>query len=379
MRSAPEQTVLEGGHAFKGTAVVPCTADTSTTGLETSVDLFCGSGAVSAALRRSGFNVLTAVDNDPVACRTYRLNHPEVDLLEADIRSVDPDDVLERHPAAADLGLLVVCAPCQPFSSQNRKRGEDERAALLLETARFTAALAPHCILLENVPGLANSTNISVLSSLGERLRSLGYLLSRPRKIDAATLGVPQRRVRCVMVASRSTEALALFEGTEFPTSRRTVRDAIGDLSELRSGQRDAQDALHYARTHQPIVLERLAAIPRDGGSRSELPPHLALRCHHGRARRSFSDVYGRMRWDAAAPTLTTGCTDVTRGRFAHPEQDRAITLREAALLQTFPRDYVFAGNRRQIATQIGNAVPVAMVEALLPALRDAIRMARTG
>ncbi len=346
-------------------------ADSPCTDSERAVDLFCGSGAVTAGLSRAGFRVVAAVDNDPVACRTYRLNHPSVDLVEDDIRNIDPERILGRHPESLGLELLVVCAPCQPFSSQNRNKAHDPRATLLLDSVKFAAVLKPRCILFENVPGLANASNLHVLSSLQDRLAALGYILGRPRKIDAADVGVPQRRLRCVMIASQSAVVLKLFEEAVLPNRRRTVREAIGHLPALTNGEGDPADKLHHARTHRPVALARLASIPKDGGSRFDLPKQLVLTCHRGH--KGFPDVYGRMRWDDVAPTLTTGCDDVTRGRFAHPEQNRAITLREAALLQTFPPSYRFDGNRRQIARQIGNAVPVAMVEGLVPVLRCAL------
>lgn len=338
----------------------------------TAIDLFCGSGAVTAALSRQGFRVIASIDNDPVACRTYRMNHPAVDLIENNICAVDPAAIIGRHPDALGVDLLALCAPCQPFSSQNRKRALDQRANLLLEAARFADVLRPGCIMIENVPGLATPANLHILEELARRLGRAGYILGSPRKIDAAVLGVPQRRIRCVMIACSTEDALRVFEDFKLRDRRRTVREAIGHLPRLSSGEYDPRDQLHRARNHQGVALKRLRAIPKDGGSRTVLPKHLRLQCH--RDNHSFSDVYGRMRWDDVAPTLTTGCDDVTRGRFAHPEQDRAITLREAALLQTFPRKYRFAGNRCDIARQIGNAVPVAMIEALVPALLGALK-----
>jgi len=340
----------------------------------TAVDLFCGSGAVTTALKRKGFRVLVSLDNDPVACRTYSLNHPDVRLIEQDIVAVDPHTIADSYEAFG-VDLLVICAPCQPFSSQNRKRKNDARAQLLIHAVAFAEALQPRCILIENVPGLATQSNAPILKNLESRLRLAGYRLSIPRRIDAADVGVPQRRIRCVMLASRDDRAVRYFEKYKFRRRRRTVREAIGGLLQISSGDRHPADRLHSARAHQAIALERLRAIPKDGGSRSELPDHLRLRCH--RDNHSYSDVYGRMRWDDVAPTLTTGCDDLTRGRFAHPEQDRAITLREAALLQTFPKRYRFTGNRRQVARQIGNAVPVAMVEGLVPVIKKAISYSR--
>jgi DNA (cytosine-5)-methyltransferase 1 len=174
------------------------------------------------------------------------------------------------------------------------------------------------------------------------------------------------------MIAALDGTCVEQFDAAKFPLANTTVRQAIGDLPALQAGERSVSDPLHFARDHQPIVLERLRHIQQDGGSRADLPSHLQLRCHKDRVS-SFSDVYGRMKWDGVAPTLTTGCTDVTRGRFAHPQQDRAITLREAALLQTFPDNYRFHGNASEIARQIGNAVPVKMVEAILPTLKTLI------
>lgn len=337
------------------------------------MDLFCGSGAVSEALRRHGYRVLVALDNDPVACRTYKLNHYRTRLICDDITRVDPN----KHPKFRGIkavDLVVACAPCQPFSSQNRHRKDDSRAALLLQSVKFVARLQPEILLFENVSGLASPENQYLLDKLRTELNGVGYLLGNPRRIDAADLGVPQRRVRCVMIAAKSNRALTMFEAADLPGSTTSVREAIGHLPPLRSGQRSDGDPLHFARKHQQLVLQRLRHIPPDGGSRADLPAHLELECHRNRPKGSFSDVYGRMRWDGVASTLTTGCSDLTRGRFVHPEQDRAITLREAALLQTFPHEYRFHGNSGQIARQIGNAVPVRMVEAMIPALEVILR-----
>lgn len=333
---------------------------------------------MTAALRSQGYRVLVAVDNDPVACKTYKLNHYRTRVVCDDITKVDPG----AHPKFVGIGkvdLLIVCAPCQPFSSQNRAHKDalkgDDRASLLLQAVKFAKALKPGVVFFENVSGLAAPYNKVLLDQLKSELAVAGYSLSEPRRIDAADLGVPQRRVRCVMVAARSEAALKQFEKAALAPARMTVREAIGHLPPLQSGEQFAPDALHFARTHQDIVLERLQHISKDGGSRSDLPERLELACHKGRTK-SFSDVYGRMRWDDVAPTLTTGCTDVTRGRYAHPEQDRAITLREAALLQTFPPEYRFHGNAAQVARQIGNAVPVRMLEALMPVIKTMIRSA---
>ena len=144
----------------------------------------------------------------------------------------------------------------------------------------------------------------------------------------------------------------------------------------MRNGEASPDDAMHFARKHQPIALERMAHIPQDGGDRFALPEELELPCHRGN--RGFPDVYGRMWWGRVAPTLTTGCTDITRGRFMHPRDDRAISLREAARLQTFPDQYVFLGKPQAVARQIGNAVPVRLVVALTPGIMQAVDLQRS-
>ncbi|CAN7279710.1 DNA cytosine methyltransferase [Pseudomonas umsongensis] len=330
------------------------------------VDLFSGSGAVTTGLKQEGFEVVAAIDSDQVACKTYSLNHPEVKLLTEDITKSNPMDVHAVLDGRV-LDLLVVCAPCQPFSSQNRKRAEsDPRVELIFECVKFAKLLNPTVIFFENVPGIVNA---GLLDLLEGQLKKFGYKLSAPLKIDAATLGVPQRRERCILIASKSNGVVESFGLALRPVKPKTVRDAIGFLPSLCSGE-ESLDPLHKARKHHSITLERLKHIPKDGGSRSSLPTHLQLSCHKNK-KNDFPDVYGRMRWSDVAPTLTTGCTDLTRGRFVHPEDDRALSLREASLLQTFPRDYIFYGNSGQVARQIGNAVPVEMARHLAAHLKD--------
>lgn len=342
----------------------------------TAVDLYCGCGSVTEGLKRRNFRVVAAIDNSSVACETYRINHPTVNLYETDIRFCDPFKIKHNDLGAESLDLMVVCAPCQPFSSQNRKQLQsDTRRDLILEAIRFAKVLEPKIIFFENVAGLMSEKNREILSSLKQGLRKIGYELTAERQIDSADYGVPQRRVRCIMMAHR----VSISSSPQFPapttpkTSRVTVRDAIGHLPRLKSNQADTEDPLHYARNHQQIALERLKHIPKDGGDRFSLPAHLELACHKNS--KAYPDVYGRLSWDEVAATLTTGCTDITRGRFAHPVDDRAITLREASLLQSFPRWYKFSGNASEISMQIGNAVPSKVIESFAPSIRRAIRV----
>ncbi|MBS0418777.1 MAG: DNA cytosine methyltransferase [Proteobacteria bacterium] len=342
----------------------------------TAVDLYSGSGSVTAALKKNHFRVVAAVDNDKVACATFRANHPGTRMIEEDIRKVSPAEIRRRDLAGKNLDLLIVCAPCQPFSSQNRKRGPDDRARLILEAIRFIKGLKPRLVFFENVPGLVSARNANLIDELRRRI-GREYVFGDPHRVDAADFQVPQRRVRCIMLAARKSSPPALPAPTSPADKRITVRDAIGKLHPLRSGQTDRKDALHAARRHQAIALRRLAAVPKNGGSRSALPQSLKLECHSGVENSKFSDVYGRMSWNDVAPTLTTGCTDITRGRFAHPTANRAITLREASLLQTFPPKYRFVGSASDIQMQIGNAVPFKLIDAFAPVFRTAIRDSR--
>ncbi|MFV0930289.1 DNA cytosine methyltransferase [Pseudomonas jessenii] len=323
------------------------------------IDFFSGSGSVSAALKKAGFRVAAALDIDPNAAVTYQLNHPEVKFFNEDIRHVNPQILLNELDGKC-LELMAICAPCQPFSSQNRKRDKrDSRIPLLLEALPFIEAMRPKYIWVENVPGLGSSKTIV---SLQKRIKSLGYSFNEPARIDAANLGVPQRRIRFVFFAALDVGGCEAFETvSNLKLDGKDVRFAFNGLKNLSANDGSSADPLHTARKHSDLTLKRLSAIPVDGGSRSSLPPELQLACHKKLSDNSFPDVYGRMRWSSPAPTLTSGCTDVTRGRFAHPEENRAITLREAARLQTFPDDYQFHGNKSQIALQIGNAVPMDM------------------
>jgi DNA (cytosine-5)-methyltransferase 1 len=220
-------------------------------------------------------------------------------------------------------------------------------------------ALRPRHIAFENVPGLVESRWRSYFEAFREELDELGYIITW-RIVDAAEYGVPQRRRRVLVIGSRVT-APSLPEPTHAEKAGDgrarfvTVRDAISHLRPIAPGETDPSDPFHSARRHSELTLRRLACIP-EGGGRADLPDELVLECH--RNHNGHNDVYGRMWWDRVATTLTSGCTNVTKGRFCHPEQDRALTLREAMLLQTFPADARLSGFLDPMALQVGNAVP---------------------
>ncbi|HWR31037.1 MAG TPA: DNA cytosine methyltransferase [Negativicutes bacterium] len=338
--------------------------------MKTAIDLFCGSGAVTWGLKDAGFNVIGAIDFDSTACATYRLNHPEVHLVEQDIKKVTPT-IFSQTLDDVHVDLLVVCAPCQPFSNRNRKKStDDDRLLLVLESLRFIEFLNPTILFFENVPNIGKS---SAFYELEQRLIKLGYYVNPPQCVDAAELGVPQRRKRMILVGAKRNTLLQSVQDIK-PYKKQTVFDAISDLPSPQICT-PADDALHFARRHSALNIRRLQHIPHDGGCRESLPEDLQLSCHKKLAVKtnSFPDTYGRMKWDDVAPTLTTGCTDITKGRYAHPVQDRAITLREAARLQTFPDNYMFEGNSAQIANQIGNAVPPRMMARIAESLFKAL------
>jgi DNA (cytosine-5)-methyltransferase 1 len=334
----------------------------------TAIDLFCGAGGLSLGLRQAGFDVLGAVEISELAARTYRLNHRSTTLWQQNIRSLSPQTVMTTLGLeAGDLDLLAACPPCQGFSSMRTLRRttsvDDKRNSLVAQFGRYAEALRPKALMLENVPALASDPR---LERLLRRLRSMGYQITSG-VLDAADYGVPQRRRRFVMIA-------LLGHSVSFATPKartRTVRDAIGALPPPRI----STDPLHtHGEKRSPVVQRRIAAIPLDGGSLSDAGDEHTLDCR--RRLTGFTDVYGRMAWDRPAPTITGGCVNPSKGRFLHPWHDRAITLREAALLQTFPKSYRFPldGGKFPIADLIGNALPPKFVAAHARQLARALR-----
>lgn len=306
---------------------------------------------MSQGLIEAGFEVVAAVEMDAYAAKTYRLNHPNTKLFETDIRKLDVEQI-KKVLAGRRLDLLAGCPPCQGFSSIRRLNRpepvEDERNNLLMEFLRFVEALKPLAIMMENVPGLQD---FDLFGEMVRRLENLGY---HPKYdvLDVANFDVPQRRKRLVLVGSVFGGLDVLRLDKEPPT----VWHAIGNLESVS----ETRDPVHriYPR-HSPQVLERIRKIPKDGGSRSALPEEEQLACHR-KKNVGFHDVYGRLSWNDVSSTITGGCLNPSKGRFLHPVEDRCITAREAALLQTFRRDYKFPTDipRYAIALQIGNALP---------------------
>lgn len=331
------------------------------------IDLFCGCGGLTQGLKDAGFNVLVGVELSAAAATVYRANHPEVHLFEQDIRTLDTSDILAACNGEV-VHLVAGCPPCQGFSSirrYNRKHAvDDPRNDLTQEFLRCVTELKPYVFIFENVPAIEF---YPPFSDILRSLRNLGYDLDC-RVVNVANYGVPQRRKRYVMLGSR-VGRIGIPEGND---SVVTVKDVIGHLE----SPEQSQDSTHkMVAHHTPRILDMIRLIPHNGGSRTDLPAGYTLPCHK-KARVGFKDVYGRLKWTEVSSTITGGCLNPSKGRFLHPEQDRAITAREAALLQTFPPTYLFPDSisKTEIAMMIGNALPPRFAFSQIEHIRGELR-----
>lgn len=327
------------------------------------VDFFSGCGGTSLGFRMAGMRVLAGVDNDPSSGTTFQKNFPEASFFCKDIRLMRPSEISETIASATGSPLVFsACAPCQPFSKQRRQEKiDDDRIPLLVEFYKFVESFLPACIFIENVPGMQRGADTeSPFQEFRRKIEQKHDYHVSVAVVSSASYGVPQRRHRLVALASR----LAPIEfpppthgpGTNQPEYS-TVRDWIFDLPEIAAGEEHPTVPNHRASGLSDLNLRRIRATP-EGGGRKDWPEELELDCHTN-GYKGHSDVYGRMAWDAPATGLTTRCISLSNGRFGHPTQNRAISVREAACLQTFPRDFLFTGNWEAMGRQIGNAVPV--------------------
>ena len=339
----------------------------------TAVDIFAGAGGLTVGLKRSGFRVVAAVEREAHSFATHKANHPEVKCLKQDIATVS-GAALQQFAGTERIDLLAGCPPCQGFTSLTAKyKQEDPRNTLILEMARLAEAIQPRAILMENVPGMTQKGG-PLYDQLRSRLQALGYRLTEG-VLQVADYGVPQLRRRFVLLGGRGFE-IALPDATHSgaPTGDlapwRTVRDAIEDMPEP-PGLASAKARGHVERTDWHVVrdlspknIDRIRSA-RAGATWIHIPEHLRPDCHRN-GYVGFTNVYGRMEWDRPSPTITGGCTTFSKGRFGHPTADRTISVREAALLQTFPSDYRFdTPYMDYVCSMIGNALPCIFAEAL--------------
>jgi DNA (cytosine-5)-methyltransferase 1 len=326
------------------------------------VDLFCGVGGLSYGFARAGLNVVAGVDNDPSCEYPYRTN-VGAEYLCKSIEDISADDLLAMYPDDA-IRVLVGCAPCQPFSTYNQGRGEDDKWTLLREFSRLIEETRPHVLSMENVWRL---TRHDVFQDFGSTLEGLGYHVVH-EVLPCAAYGVPQTRKRLVLLASRMGE-IRMPEPTHSQDEYVTAEQAIGHLPSLEAGETHLDDPLHHACSLSPLNMRRMRATP-EGGGWGDWPDELRADCHRRVSGKTYPSVYGRMRRDDVPPTVTTQFHGYGNGRYGHWEQDRAISIREGAILQTFPDDYEFlppgkALEVAPVARHIGNAVPVRLAEAV--------------
>lgn len=326
----------------------------------TAIDLFCGAGGLSLGLQLAGFQVLAAIDNDPVAVRTYERalgSHVEC----RDLQGLNGQEILRKVGlAVGECTLLAGGPPCQGFSVQRRGDRQDPRNDLVFDFIRIVEEIKPRFFIMENVGGLLSKRGKDFLQKISTRASRANYTI-QVKLLDAVEYGVPQVRKRAFLVGERSVDPFPCFHFPQ-PThldNAVTVRKAIGDLESPPSdGSHHPRIANHFREARlSALNLERIRHVP-PGGGRESLPDHLQLACHVNNPSHRHLDVYGRLSWEQPSVTLTARFDSFTRGRFGHPEEDRSLTIREGARIQTFPDWFVFEGNREQCARQVGNAVP---------------------
>jgi len=327
------------------------------------IDLFCGAGGLTKGLELAGLDVRLGIDIDKECEYPYSRN-TGAEFMSASVDKVDGRD-LDNYYRKNGIRLLAGCAPCQTFSSYNKKASkEDRRWKLLLEFARLVREIDPELVTMENVPGLAEQ---DVFESFVKSLEKQDYYYSYSI-VDCVPYGIPQMRKRLVFLASKYGP-ISLLSPEELGAQPKTVRMAIAHLRPLEAGQTDSRDCLHQAAGLSPLNLKRIKAS-RAGGSWKDWNANLIADCHRRETGESYPGVYGRMSWDEPSPTMTTQFYGFGSGRFGHPEQDRALSLREGAILQTFPDDYEFVPPDKKIKKTtvgrlIGNAVPVRLGEVI--------------
>lgn len=324
------------------------------------VDLFCGVGGLTYGLSNAGIDVKLGVDLDPV-CRFPLEENNKTKFLQADVSKLEASDILEEF-GDTNITLLAGCAPCQPFSTYSQSKGSRKTHkdwGLLKSFSSLVMDVRPTLVTMENVPPLRNQ---KIFKDFVKALKKQEYYVDY-RVVNGTEIGLPQTRKRLVLVAS----LLGPIELSEQHAPKVTVRDVIKDLNPIEAGTCDKTDKLHASASLSPLNLTRMKHS-KPGGTWRDWPKELLATCHTRESGSTFPSVYGRMEWDEPAPTMTTQCFGFGNGRFGHPEQDRAISLREAAIIQSFPKDYAFVENNQSVnfstlGRLIGNAVPVRLGE----------------
>ncbi|TBW09529.1 DNA cytosine methyltransferase [Azotobacter chroococcum subsp. isscasi] len=326
------------------------------------VDLFCGAGGLTAGLRQSGIYVRAGYDIDDNCQYAYERNNHAA-FVSKSVEDVPAAEVMAWYRPGY-IKLLAGCAPCQPFSTYNQGRDtrSDRKWPLLYAFKRLIEGVKPELVTMENVPDV---TKHKVYHDFVATLKGNGYFVW-DEPVSCVEYGLPQQRRRHVLLASK-LGPISLIPKTHSGKPV-TVQDAIGHLPQLSAGECDPKDPLHRSASLTPMNLKRII-YSRPGGTWRDWPADLRAKCHQKDSGKTYPSVYGRMRWDEPGPTMTTLCYGFGNGRFGHPEQNRAISLREAATLQSFPLDYEFMPaekiNFKSVGRMIGNAVPVRLGEVI--------------
>jgi DNA (cytosine-5)-methyltransferase 1 len=326
------------------------------------VDLFCGVGGLTHGLQQSGLNVVAGYDIDENCRLPYEENN-NAEFINKSIAELNIDQ-LRSHFKTPDIKLLAGCAPCQPFSNYTQGRPRDERWGLLSHFSRLASELTPELITMENVPELIKHDIFhEFIASLTEQGYSVWYEV-----VYCQDYGIAQKRKRLVILASR-LGTISLIPATHKSGEYLTIKDVIGSLPELACGEVNCSDVLHRAAGLSEINLKRIKAS-KQGGTWKDWPEELLANCHRKSTGKKYTSVYGRMNWNELSPTVTTQFYNYGSGRYGHPTQQRAISLREAAMIQSFPESYKFTKETgtysiTSVARMIGNAVPVRLAKVI--------------
>lgn len=334
------------------------------------VDFFCSGGGMSYGMQEAGVKILAGIDIDISCKETYESNIKDAQFIYADVFELKETE-LENSLALKkndDELILIGCSPCQFWSIINTDRKKSEKSKnLLKEFSRFVKYFTPGYVVVENVPGILRRKEESGLSAFIEWLKNVGYKVHFEVH-NVVDFGVPQNRKRFTLIANRITNIEIAPKKHDEPM--KTVKDVIGiqnGFPIIKAGHRDDSDFLHSASNLSDINKKRLEKVSKDGGDRLGFAndPELQLKCFIGK-NDSFKDTFGRLWWNKPSPTITTKFFSISNGRFAHPEEDRALSLREGATLQSFPKEYKFKGTSiAGIARMIGNAVPPKYAESI--------------
>lgn len=327
------------------------------------VDFFCGGGGMSYGMQEAGIKVLAGIDYEISCKETYEANIKGSKFIHADVFKLKENELEEAIGITKkdDNLILIGCSPCQYWSVIRTSKDKSEKSkSLLSEFQRFVEYFIPGYVVVENVPGIFSRRQESGLDTFIETLTSLGYTVHFGIH-NTQDYGVPQSRKRFTLIANRVTQDK--LEPIKSENKILTVRDVLGEQNgfpKIPAGHHDDSDYMHSCAGLSELNMNRIRLIPKDGGSRLAFAdyPELQLKCFIGK-NNSFKDTFGRLWWDKPSPTITTKFFSVSNGRFVHPEEDRALSLREGATLQSFPKNYIFKENSRdKIARLIGNAVP---------------------